>query len=119
LSGAGPPMRLERQPWMLSCRMCGWVHYAMTAAEKAQKDRALQRYDLTAAEWSAYESSWRQCLRCEAPASELRDAEESDLARAIGHIVTPVLVEEARESRNARYDRDRGHSSPVPLSGRG
>jgi hypothetical protein len=91
----------------------------MTAAEKAEKDRALQRYDLTAAEWSAYESSWRQCLRCEAPASELRDAEESDLARAIGHIVTPVLVEEARESRSARYDRDRGHSSPAPLSGRG
>jgi hypothetical protein len=95
LNGEAPPLRVVREPWMLSCRVCGWVHYAMTAAEKADKDRALQRYDLTAAEWLAYESSYRQCLRCEAPASELRNAEERDLARAAGHIVTGVLVEEA------------------------
>ena len=80
---------------MLACRVCGWVHYAMTAEEKAESDRAIVRYNLTAAEWSAYESSFRQCLRCEAPATELRDAEERDLARAVGRIVTPVLVEEA------------------------
>jgi hypothetical protein len=80
---------------MLACRLCGWVHYGMTAEEKAENDRALERYKLTAAERSAYESSFRQCLRCEAPATELRGAEERDYARAFGQIVTPVLVEGA------------------------
>ncbi len=26
---------------MLACAVCGWVHYAMTAQEKVQSDRAL------------------------------------------------------------------------------
>jgi hypothetical protein len=91
------PMLLERA--MLACRLCGWVHYAMTAEEKAESDRVLERYNLTAAERSAYESSFRQCLRCEAPATELRDAEERDCARAFGRIVTPVLLEDARGAR--------------------
>jgi hypothetical protein len=81
---------------MLACGACGWVHYAMTAGEKAQNDRALEPYNLTAAESRIYESEFRQCLRCEAPASEFRDAREPDLARAAGHIVTPVLADDAR-----------------------
>jgi hypothetical protein len=36
----------------------------------------------------------RQCLRCEAPITEFRDAREPELARAAGHLVTPVLIED-------------------------
>ncbi len=30
---------------MLACDVCGRVHYAMTANEKAQSDRAFERYN--------------------------------------------------------------------------
>lgn len=77
----------------LTCRECGWVHYAMTAAEKAANDRLVERYQLTEMERFIYESAFRQCLRCESPASEFRAAEDRDLERAEGHLVTPVLVD--------------------------
>lgn len=80
---------------MLACAGCGWVHYAMTAEEKADGERALERYKLSAAERRTYESAFRQCLRCEAPVSEFREARESDLARAANHLVTPVLADDA------------------------
>jgi hypothetical protein len=76
-----------------TCRVCGWVHYGMTAEEKMASDRSLERYRLSRAEWLVYEAEFRRCLRCESPASSFRAAEERDLARAAGHIVTPVLVE--------------------------
>src|ERR1043166_4341269 len=77
----------------LTCRECGWVHYVMTAEEKATNDRLLERYQLSATERHLYESAFRQCLRCESPASAFAAAQERDLARAAGHIVTPVFVE--------------------------
>ena len=80
---------------MLVCGVCGWVHYEMTAQEKGQSDRALERYNLSAAESRVYESSFRQCLRCEAPVTDFREARESELARAAGHLVTPVLTDGA------------------------
>jgi hypothetical protein len=79
---------------LLTCGVCGWVHYAMTAAERAQSVRVLERYSLTATERSAHEASMRQCLRCEASVTEFSDAREPELARAAGHLVTPVLVED-------------------------
>lgn len=79
---------------LLACDVCGWVHYVMTITEKIQSDRALERYNLTQAERFAYESSFRQCLVCEAPLSEFREAREAELARADGHLVTPVLPDE-------------------------
>jgi len=77
----------------LTCPECGWVHYVMTPEEKAINDRFLIRYELTDKERFLYESAYRQCLRCEAPADEFRAAEDADLERAAGHIVTPVYVE--------------------------
>jgi hypothetical protein len=77
----------------LACSECGWVHYVMTAEEKAESDRFLVRYQLNEAERLVYEAAFRQCLRCESPASEFEAAEEGDLARAAGHVVTPVLVD--------------------------
>ena len=77
----------------LTCPACGWVHYVMTHEEKAASDRFLLRYQLTDKERFLYESAFRQCLRCEAPAKEFRAAAEDDLARAAGHMVTPVCVE--------------------------
>lgn len=77
----------------LTCPECGWVHYVMTPEEKAANDRFLVRYQLTDQERFLYESAYRQCLRCESPADEFRAAEEADLARAEGHMVTPVCVE--------------------------
>jgi hypothetical protein len=77
----------------LACRECNWVHYVMTAEEKAASDRLIERYQLNEAERLIYESAFRQCLRCESPASEFRTAEERDLDRATGHLVTPVFVE--------------------------
>jgi len=65
----------------------------MTAEEKATNDRVLERYQFSEAERLVYESAFRQCLRCEAPAREFRAAEEPDLAQAEGHLVTPVFVE--------------------------
>ena len=76
----------------LTCRECGWVHYVMTAEEKAASDRLIERYQLSEAERQIYESAFRQCLRCESPTSEFRVAREGDLARATGHLVTPVFV---------------------------
>jgi hypothetical protein len=77
----------------LTCRECGWVHYVMTAEEKVAGDWLIERYHLSEAERFIYESAFRQCLRCESPASEFRAAEEHDLERASGHLVTPVFVE--------------------------
>lgn len=79
---------------LLACDVCGWVHYVMTLEEKIQSDQALERYHLTEAERFAYESSFRQCLVCEAPLSEFREAREAELTRADGHLVTPVLADE-------------------------
>jgi len=76
----------------LTCRECGWVHYVMTTAEKVAGDVAIERYHLSEEERQVYEAAWRQCVRCEAPAREFRAASEGDLARAAGHLVTPVLV---------------------------
>jgi hypothetical protein len=84
------PVVLDRR--FLTCRECGWVHYVMTSEEKAANDRLLERYQLTEQERQLYESAFRQCLRCEAPADEFRAASEKDLDRAAGHLVTPVLV---------------------------
>ena len=80
---------------MLACAACGWVHYAMTAEEKTDGERALERYKLSATERLTYESAFRQCLRCEAPVREFREARESDLTRAASHLVTPVLADGA------------------------
>jgi hypothetical protein len=90
-SGGPPSVLLNRR--FLTCRECGWVHYVMTPEEKAPHDRVIDRYQLTAHERQIYESAFRQCLRCEAPADGFRAAEERDLDRAGGHLVTPVLVE--------------------------
>jgi hypothetical protein len=88
------PPRVLKGRRLLACEVCRWVHYAMTASEKMQSDRALERYNLSAAERFAYESSFRQCLRCEAPVSEFREAREPELTRAAGHLITPVLADE-------------------------
>jgi hypothetical protein len=78
---------------LLTCSICGWVHYAMTAEEKQAHDRLPDRYEFTPAERRMYETTFRQCLRCESPAAAFRIAGENDLARAEGHIVTPVYIE--------------------------
>ena len=44
------PLRVLIGRRMLACDVCGWVHYAMTANEKAQSDHALERYNLSASE---------------------------------------------------------------------
>ncbi len=77
----------------LSCRECGWVHYVMTAEEKTASDRVIERYQLNERERHIYESAFRQCLRCESSVTEFRAANEEDLDRAAGHLVTPVLAE--------------------------
>jgi len=76
----------------VTCRDCGWVHYVMTSEEKATNDRFLERYQLTEKERHLYESAFLQCLRCESPANDFRAANEEDLQRAAGHLVTPVFV---------------------------
>ena len=76
----------------LTCPECGWVHYVMATAEKVASDVAMKRYHLSAVERQIYEAAWQQCVRCEAPARAFRAASEEDLARAAGHLVTPVLV---------------------------
>jgi hypothetical protein len=90
---AGGSRSVFRNRRFLTCRECGWVHYVMTTEEKAANDRLLERYQLSATERHLYESALRQCLRCEAPASAFAAAQERDLARAAGHLVTPVLVD--------------------------
>lgn len=77
---------------LLACGTCGWVHYAMTEDEKADLDGALVRYHLSDHEREIYEAEFRQCLRCESPASVFRQPTETEVGRASGHIVTPVLV---------------------------
>jgi hypothetical protein len=77
----------------VTCGACGWVHYVMTAEEKEAGERLIARYHLSERERLLYESAFRQCLRCEAPVSAFRAADESDLDRAEGHVVTPVFVE--------------------------
>jgi hypothetical protein len=90
---AGAGTRLEGRRFLV-CGICGWVHYAMTAEEKAAQDRTLERYQLDWSERRTYESAYRQCLRCESPVEAFRTAGERDLNRAAGHIVTPVLFDE-------------------------
>jgi hypothetical protein len=90
-SHKGPIYLRDRQ--LLACGACGWVHYAMTFQEKITGDRRLARYNLTPAEQLTYQSAYRQCLRCEAPVSGFRAAEERDLARAASHLVTPVMID--------------------------
>ena len=87
----GPVVLRDRK--LLACGTCGWVHYAMTYEEKIAGERSLARYNMSAAEQSIYEAAYRQCLRCEAPVGEFRAAEERDLARAGGHLVTPVMID--------------------------
>jgi hypothetical protein len=77
---------------LLACGTCGWVHYAMTENEKAELDGAVVRYHLSEHEREIYEAEFRQCLRCESPVSEFRSATDNDVDRALGRIVTPVLV---------------------------
>jgi hypothetical protein len=89
--GAGTRLYDRR---FLVCGICGWVHYAMTAEEKAAQDRTLERYQLDLSERRIYESAYRQCLRCESPVEVFRRAGERDLDRAAGHMVTPVLFDD-------------------------
>lgn len=78
---------------LLACGACGWVHYAMTLEQRIADERNLGRYNLTLIERSIYQSAYRQCLRCEAPVAGFRRAEERDLVKAAGHLVTPVIVD--------------------------
>jgi hypothetical protein len=82
---------------LVTCAQCGWVHYAMTAEEKSAADAEAsmlaERYRMSEAELTLLELSLRQCLRCESPATSFRVAAPQDVARAQGHIVTPVYVE--------------------------
>jgi hypothetical protein len=64
----------------------------MTTEEKAASDRLVARYDFSDRERHQYESTFRQCLRCESPVQVFREADAADLAQAEGHLVTPVLV---------------------------
>jgi hypothetical protein len=85
-----PKSLIDRK--LVVCGACGWVHYAMTEDEKADFDGALVRYQISEHEREIYEAEFRQCLRCESPVTVFRQASEGDVARALGHIVTPVLV---------------------------
>jgi hypothetical protein len=73
---------------VLTCPECSWVHYVMTTAEKVANDVGIERYHLDEVERQVYESAWRQCVRCEAPAREFCATSEGDLAhpgrRALG-----------------------------------
>jgi hypothetical protein len=66
----------------------------MTDDEKAVHDSALSRYELSAQERRVYEAQFRQCLRCESPATDFHPADQREISRAVGHIVTPVLIEQ-------------------------
>lgn len=76
----------------VTCSERGWAPYAMTAEEKAASAQVIARYHLNEQHQRLYESAFRQCLRWAAPAAACRAANASDLDRAAGHIVTPVLV---------------------------
>ena len=73
------------------------MHYVMTPEEKAANDRTLEqlveRYQLSEGEQWLYKGAFRQCLCCEAPVSTFRAANERDLGRAEGHLVTPIFGE--------------------------
>jgi hypothetical protein len=73
----------------------------MTAEEKLANNQLAERYQMTTAERMLLESAYRQCLRCESPAADFRVARDSDVARAKGHLVTPVFVEDAAASESA------------------
>jgi hypothetical protein len=65
----------------------------MTAEEMRTTQDLAQRYQMTTFERGLLQSAYKQCLRCESPASDFRLATESDLAPADRHLVTPVYVE--------------------------
>jgi hypothetical protein len=90
LRGTMPKSLINRK--LLVCGTCGWVHYAMTKDEKIDLDGTLVRYHLSEHEREIYEAEFRQCLRCESPVSFFKQANETDVARAQGHMVTPVLL---------------------------
>jgi hypothetical protein len=77
---------------LVACRVCGWVHYLMTAAEKRAHDQSIARYELSVGEREAYELEFRQCLRCETPSEMFRIATPQETDQAFNHMVTPVLV---------------------------
>lgn len=77
---------------LVACRVCGWVHYLMTAAEKRAHDQSIARYELSVAERDAYELEFRQCLRCETPSEKFRIATRQEIDQALNRMVTPVLV---------------------------
>ena len=85
--------RISEPRLLLTCSRCGWVHYVMTAEEMRTTQGLAQRYQMTSFERGLLLSAYRQCMRCESPASDFRLASESDLAPADGHLVTPVYVE--------------------------
>ena len=85
-----PKLLTDRK--LLVCGTCGWVHYAMSDDEKADLDGSLVRYNLSEHEREVYEAEFRQCLRCESPVTVFKPATSGDVARAVGHLVTPVLV---------------------------
>jgi hypothetical protein len=85
-----PKLLTDRK--LLVCGACGWVHYEMNEDEKADLDGAVVRYNLSKREREVYEAEFRQCLRCESPVAVFRPAAAGDVARAVGHMVTAVLV---------------------------
>ena len=80
---------------LVACTACGWVHYEMTPAEKAIHDSRLTPYDLSPAERETYETGFQQCLRCESSSRQFRPATDDEIARAIDHLVTPILLQDA------------------------
>ncbi len=86
------PPRISERRLLLTCPRCGWVHYAMTTEEMRTTQRLAERYQMTSFELGLLQSAHSQCLRCESPASDFRQATESDLALADRHLVTPVYL---------------------------
>ena len=80
---------------LVACVDCGWVHYEMTPAEKAIHDSRLGPYDLSPAERETYEVAFQQCLRCESSSRQFRPATEAEIARALDHLVTPILLQDS------------------------
>jgi hypothetical protein len=67
----------------------------MTPAEKAIHDSRLAPYDLSPAERETYEMAFQQCLRCESSSRQFRPATEDEVAKALDHLVTPILLQDA------------------------
>jgi hypothetical protein len=84
--------RLLTDRKLLACERCGWVHYGMDDDEKAGLNSVLLRYSLSEHEREARKTEFRRCLRCESPASGFRQANQADIARALGHLITPVML---------------------------